>query len=360
MKKEQHTNNPLPTSLASLLVKWYRTNRRSLPWREDKDPYKIWISEIMLQQTRIEAVIPYYYRFLSELPTVNALAEVDDDRLMKLWEGLGYYSRARNLKTAAKEMVAVHGGTLPANYTALRALKGIGDYTAGAIASIAFGLPEPAVDGNVLRVLMRVTGREDDIALSATKKQVTEWLRAIYPTGKDAGDLTEGLMELGERVCIPAGIPKCDECPLRKHCVSYPTGLWQTLPKKSPKKEKRTEDYTVLLLLHEGKVALRRRKDSGLLAGLWEFPSLSGIASKEQVLQYAMEWGLQPRHVKPAISASHIFTHIVWKMTGFSVDCESAPSDFLWVSPEELQSDYALPTAFKAYQNHFLKRKTDD
>ena len=355
MKKEQHTNNPLPTSLASLLVKWYRTNRRSLPWREDKDPYKIWISEIMLQQTRIEAVIPYYYRFLSELPTVNALAEVDDDRLMKLWEGLGYYSRARNLKTAAKEMVAVHGGTLPANYTALRALKGIGDYTAGAIASIAFGLPEPAVDGNVLRVLMRVTGREDDIALSATKKQVTEWLRAIYPTGKDAGDLTEGLMELGERVCIPAGIPKCAECPLRHLCASQKEELWRVLPKKSPKKEKRTEDYTVLLLFSDGKFALRKRQTEGLLAGLWEFPNLVGHRSSEEILRFAEETGLSPIEIRPSVKASHIFTHIVWNMQGYFVECENPSSDFLWVSPEELREEYALPTAFRAYRKEVLK-----
>ncbi|MBR2354552.1 MAG: A/G-specific adenine glycosylase [Clostridia bacterium] len=348
-------NNPLSVHLVSPLVQWYRQIRRSLPWREDKDPYKIWISEIMLQQTRIEAVIPYYHRFLAELPTPTALAEVDDDRLMKLWEGLGYYSRARNLKAAAKEIVSTHGGSLPADYASLRALKGIGDYTAGAIASIAFGLSEPAVDGNVLRVLMRVTGREDDIALAATKKNVTEWLRAIYPSGADAGDLTEGLMELGERVCIPAGIPKCAECPLRDQCAAYPHDLWQTLPKKSPKKEKRTEDYTVLLLTCQGKVALCKRPDSGLLAGLWEFPNLSGTLSEKEVLKRLTDQGLSPKGIHSTVNASHIFTHIVWQMKGFSVECESPSEDYTWVTPEELRDDYAIPTAFKAYQAYFLK-----
>ena len=355
MKKEKYSSNPLPPALAPLLVEWYRKNRRSLPWREDKDPYKIWISEIMLQQTRIEAVIPYYHRFLAELPTPTALAKADDDRLLKLWEGLGYYSRARNLKAAAEEIVENYGGALPASYSSLRSLKGIGDYTAGAIASIAFGLPEPAVDGNVLRVLMRLTGREDDIALTATKKQVTEWLREIYPTGNDAGDLTEGLMELGERICIPAGIPKCSECPLRDHCASFPTDLWQTLPKKSPKKEKRNEQYTVLLLIHENKVALRKRPSSGLLAGLWEFPSLSGTLSENEIWDYTERMGMAPKRIAPSVNASHIFTHIVWQMTGYALECAHPSDEFLWVSPEELREDYALPTAFKAYQAYFLK-----
>ena len=354
MTKKEKRSNPLPSRLVEPLTAWYRQTRRLLPWREDKDPYKIWISEIMLQQTRIEAVIPYYHRFLSELPTPSALASVDDDRLMKLWEGLGYYSRARNLKAAAKEIVAIHEGALPADYTALRALKGIGDYTAGAIASIAFGLPEPAVDGNVLRVLMRLTGREDDIALAATKKQVTEWLREIYPTGEDAGNMTEGLMELGERICIPAGIPKCAECPLRDLCASYPEDLWQALPKKSPKKEKRTEAYTVLLLCHEDKIALSKRPDSGLLAGLWEFPNLNHACDEEEILRYAESLGLTPTAVTPAISTSHIFTHIIWQMNGFLVSCNTPSEEFTWVTPAELRSTYALPTAFKAYRAFYL------
>ena len=355
MKKESKKINPLPSELVSPLVAWYREHRRSLPWREDKDPYKIWISEIMLQQTRIEAVIPYYYRFLSELPTPAALASVEDDRLMKLWEGLGYYSRARNLKAAAVEIVEGHGGALPADYAALRALKGIGDYTAGAIASIAFGLPEPAVDGNVLRVLMRLTAREDDIAQGATKKAVTEWLRAIYPTGADAGDLTEALMELGERICIPAGIPKCAECPLASLCLSKEKELWRSLPKKSPKKEKRTEEYTVLLLRSEGRIALRKRSDGGLLAGLWEFPSLTGFLSESDALRFAEEHGLAPKTVIPSVSSSHIFTHIVWSMKAFEVECDNPSPEFSWVTPDELRQSVALPTAFRAYRKRILE-----
>ncbi len=355
MAKGNEGKNPLSPALVEPLVAWYRQTRRSLPWREGKDPYRIWISEIMLQQTRIEAVIPYYHRFLSEVPSPAALAELADDRLMKLWEGLGYYSRARNLKAAAKVIVAEHGGSLPADYAALRSLKGIGDYTAGAIASIAFGLPEPAVDGNVLRVLMRVTGREDDVAEAATKKRVTLWLRAIYPQGEDAGDLTEGLMELGERICIPAGVPRCAECPLRPLCVAHRDGLWQELPRKSPKKEKRTEEYTVLLLLHNGRVALRKRPDSGLLAGLWEFPNLSGKRSREEIEDFLTDRGLDPHALTPSVNATHVFTHVTWHMTGYAAECGRPSEDYVWVSAEELRGAYALPTAFKAYRNTLLE-----
>ena len=206
---------------ASLLTDWYRAEGRELPWRTDPSPYHVWLSEIMLQQTRIEAVIPYYERFLAVCPTVTALSEVDDEVLMKLWEGLGYYSRARNLKKAAKQVVEQHGGELPADYAALRALPGIGAYTAGAIASICFGLPEPAVDGNVLRVVTRLTADESDITKEATKRAVTEALRAVYPTEPDqAAAMTQALMELGERVYIPGGVPRCAECPLGASCLA--------------------------------------------------------------------------------------------------------------------------------------------
>ncbi len=344
------TNNPLSPELVEPLIGWYRSVRRNLPWRETKDPYRIWISEIMLQQTRIEAVIPYYHRFLAAVPDPKSLAELPDDRLMKLWEGLGYYSRARNLKAAAREITDRYGASLPADYQALRALKGIGDYTAGAIASIAFGLPEPAVDGNVLRVLMRLCGREDDIALASTKKQVTEWLREIYPTGDAAGDMTEGLMELGEQLCIPAGAPKCAECPFRDRCVARRDDRWQELPKKSPKKEKKTEQYTVLLLCREGRIALRKRPNSGLLAGLWEFPTLKGHLDEAELGEQLQRQGITPLSVTPSQTATHIFTHITWHMIGYTVACDAAPTDLTWVTPEELHQSYALPTAFRAYQ----------
>ncbi|MBQ9085768.1 MAG: A/G-specific adenine glycosylase [Clostridia bacterium] len=351
---KQQTSPILQKELIEPILTWYRQNRRMLPWREGKEPYRIWISEIMLQQTRIEAVIPYYHRFLEELPTVEALANVPDDRLMKLWEGLGYYSRARNLKKAAIQTVNEHGGVLPPDFDALRRLSGIGDYTAGAIASIAYGLPEPAVDGNVLRVVMRLTGREDDIAQASTKKEVTEWLREIYPSGEDAGDLTEGIMELGEKICIPAGVPKCDECPLREQCVARRDNTWSTLPKKSPKKERRTEDHTVLILHCDGKIALRKRPKEGLLAGLWEFPSLSGKRSVQEIEELLQGKSLAPEHIIPCGDATHIFTHITWNMTGISVQCSLPSDEFFWFTPDELRRDVAIPTAFRFYLRYIL------
>ena len=208
----------------SLIPEWYSAGRRLLPWRQDPTPYHTWIAEIMLQQTRIEAVIPYYERFLRELPDVSALAAVPEDRLLKLWEGLGYYSRARNLKKAALLLMEHYGGELPASAAELRKLPGIGDYTAGSIASISFGLPEPAVDGNVLRVMTRLLACADDIAAPATKRAVTELLRAHYPSGDDAALLTEGIMELGETVCLPNGSPLCERCPLRGLCLAHQEG----------------------------------------------------------------------------------------------------------------------------------------
>lgn len=349
------SKNPISAKIIAPLLAWYRQTRRLLPWREGKDPYRIWVSEIMLQQTRIEAVIPYYHRFLSEIPSVAALAAVDDDRLMKLWEGLGYYSRARNLKAAAIQMTDRHNGTLPADFSALRKLSGIGDYTAGAIASIAFGLPEPAVDGNVLRVIMRLCGRDDDIALQTTKKQVTEWLREIYPSGADAGDLTEGLMELGEKICIPAGMPKCAECPWQSICLANRDERQNELPKKSPKKERRTEEYTVLLLINQGKVAIQKRPKKGLLADLWEFPNLLGHRSIQDVLKNIEARGLSPTKIEPCESASHIFTHITWNMIGYVVTCDVPSPDFLWISVENLQKEIAIPTAYRAYLRRLLE-----
>jgi len=231
--------------LISPLLSWYEKNKRPLPWRNDPTPYHVWISEIMLQQTRIEAVIPYYERFLRELPDIASLAAVPDDRLMKLWEGLGYYSRARNLKKAACALMEKYGGQLPDSAEELRRLSGIGDYTAGAIASISFGKPEPAVDGNVLRVIMRYLGKTDDIALQATKKETAAALRAVYPSGNAASNLTQAIMELGESVCIPNGQPKCECCPLSSLCVAKTENLTDSIPVKSPKKPRKQEPKTV-------------------------------------------------------------------------------------------------------------------
>ena len=333
---------------AALLIPWCRERRRDLPWRRDASPYRVWISEIMLQQTRIEAVIPYYERFLAELPDAAALAAVPDDRLMKLWEGLGYYSRARNLKKAAQLVTDVYGGELPRSAAELRKLPGVGDYTAGAIASIACGEPEPAVDGNVLRVVMRLTACGDDVLSQKTRRRVSDALRAVYPRGEAAGLLTEGLMELGETVCLPNGAPLCGSCPLKELCLARREGREEELPRRSPKKERRIEEKTVLLLRCGERYALRRR-EKGLLAGTWEFPNLPGKQDAQRVRAALAEQGLPAEEIRPCGESKHVFTHVEWHMTGYSAVVSVQSGEYEWKTPEEIRAGCAIPTAFKAY-----------
>ena len=342
-------SNPTLSSIIPSLLSWYPARRRALPWRTDPTPYHVWLSEIMLQQTRIEAVIPYYHRFLEAFPDVASLANADDDRLMKLWEGLGYYSRARNLKKAAEAIVRDHGGTLPKTADALRKLAGIGDYTAGAIASIAFGEPEPAVDGNVLRVITRVLACDDDITLGSTKKAITEALRTVYPSGKDASDLTQALMELGEEICIPNGRAKCELCPIREHCRAHAEGTVERFPVKAPKKPRRQEKLTVLLLSCRGKYAIRKRPRTGLLSALWEYPNASGWMDETTVAALLRENAIETVSVVPIGEAVHIFTHVEWHMHGYAAECTAEHPDLVWRTPAEILSDYAIPTAFRAY-----------
>ena len=335
----------------SLVTDWYAASRRLLPWRLDPTPYHIWVAEIMLQQTRIEAVIPYYERFLQELPDIPSLAAVPEDRLLKLWEGLGYYSRARNLKKAALILTERFGGALPASAAELRRLPGIGDYTAGSIASIAFGLPEPAVDGNVLRVITRLLACPDDISLPATKKAVSDLLRVRYPSGPDAALLTEGLMELGETVCLPNSFPHCGDCPLRLLCRAHCTGEELSYPVKAARKPRRVEEKTVFLFRSaDGRYAIRKRPANGMLAGLWEFPNTGGSLTEEQARAVAGAMELIPGSIVPAGKAVHVFTHVEWHMEGFLVDCPAESPCFLWRTPEEISRDYSLPTAFRFYQ----------
>ncbi|MBO7740349.1 MAG: A/G-specific adenine glycosylase [Clostridia bacterium] len=332
------------------LVFWYRENKKEYPWRVDATPYHVWVSEIMLQQTRIEAALDYYKRFISELPSVKALAGVDDERLMKLWQGLGYYSRARNLKKAAIQIMEKHGGELPSSAEALKKLPGIGDYTAGAIASIAYHQAEPAVDGNVLRVISRIILSYEDIMLPATKKSVTSLLKRVYPSGEEAALLTEGLMELGEQICIPNGEPRCEVCPIASHCRAFAEGKTAELPVREVKKEKRREEKTVLLLRsREGRYAIRKRPDKGLLANMWEFPVLDGTCAEGDVEGYLAEQGFSVEAVLPCGEAEHIFTHIVWQMVGFSVMVREEKSDYLWKSREEILAEYAIPSAYRYY-----------
>ena len=338
-----------------LLLAWYEKNKKALPWRNNPSPYHVWLSEIMLQQTRIEAVIPYYERFLKELPNIQALAEVPDDKLMKLWEGLGYYSRARNLKKAAIEIMEHHNGNLPEDAETLRKLPGIGDYTAGAIASISFGKPEPAVDGNVLRVIMRYLGKDDDISLQCTKKAVANELRVIYPCGENAKNLTQAIMELGEALCIPNGAPKCEFCPIAAQCEANIKNLTDSIPFKSPKKARKREEKTVFLLSCRGRYAICKRPETGLLAKLWEFPNTSGNLSEEDAFEHLSNLGLSPLSVAPSVDAVHIFTHIEWHMKGYVAECLYPSESFTWETKETILSQYAIPSAFRAYINHLKK-----
>lgn len=345
------------TAMERPLLSWYENHARVLPWREAPTPYRVWISEIMLQQTRVEAVKPYFERFIGELPDVASLARVEDDRLMKLWEGLGYYNRARNLKKAANQVMELHGGTLPADYDALLTLSGIGSYTAGAIASIAYRIPVPAVDGNVLRVISRVLADESDIASASVKKQTETILRKCMPADR-AGDYNQALMEIGAMICIPNGQAKCGECPLASVCLAKIRGIVSELPVKTKKKARRVEERTVLIIEDETAVSIHKRQDTGLLAGLYELPNLEGKLTEEEVRSYLKSLGIAGDGVtlKPLSKAKHIFTHVEWHMTGYRVTVKEQPlpDRFLNVEKKELAGSYALPAAFRAYTEKIL------
>ena len=331
------------------LISWYRENRKSMPWREDPTPYHVWISEIMLQQTRIEAAIPYYERFLKALPDVQALAAVSEEDLLKLWEGLGYYSRARNLKKAAMVIMERFGGVIPDDAESLRNLPGIGDYTAGAIASIAYGKPEPAVDGNVLRVMMRYTACNEDILEEKTRRRVRQELKEIYPAGQDAQRLTEALMELGEVICLPNTVPQCERCPLKALCEGKKQNRAAELPVRLVKTKKRTEEKTVLRLLAGGRMALRKRADTGLLAGLWELPNLPGHLTENEVRDALAAQGLNVLSAVPLGEGKHVFTHVTWLMTGYEVTLADPTGEYTWIDPARLTDAYAVPTAFRRF-----------
>ncbi len=340
-------NNGKLRQLPSLLLPWYLENRRELPWRKDREPYHVWLSEIMLQQTRVEAVKGYYSRFLAALPSIEALANCDDDALHKLWEGLGYYSRVRNLKKAAQVVIQQHDGIFPKTHAEVLALPGIGDYTAGAICSICFCLPTPAVDGNVLRVYARLMDDPSPIDLPATKKAVAQALAEIYP--KEAGDFTQALMELGATVCGPNKTPDCGNCPCREICLGYQHGTAESLPVKAPKKEKRQEDRTVFLLCCDERYALEKRPNKGLLAGLWQFPNVTGHLSTEQSLAAVEAMGLRPKEILREVSKKHIFTHIQWNMKGIYLEVSDTSGNFQWFTAEEINTQAALPTAFRQF-----------
>ena len=346
----------LSPAVVPLLVDWYRQNRRDLPWRHTRDPYPVLVSEIMLQQTRAETVKPYFHRFMATLPTVEALANADEPTLLKLWEGLGYYSRVRNLQKAARAVMERHGGVIPADFEALLKLPGVGRYTAGAVASIAYDIPVPAVDGNVLRVLARLTGDDTDILSPTAKKRAEATLAPLVPT-PDAGDFTQSLIELGALVCVP-GDPKCMDCPLHLLCEAKRTGRERDLPVRVAKTKRRVEDRTVLVIRQGNgdggiKIALRKRPAEGLLGGLYEFPCMSGHVTPEEVGKYLADLGLTPTAISPLPTAKHLFSHIEWRMVGFAVEVESIPTaveDWFFAPVSQLDDTYAIPSAYGAYR----------
>jgi len=334
------------TQLPIPLLEWYGEHARQLPWRSDPTAYHVWVSEIMLQQTRVAAVLDYYRRFMDAAPTVADLARMPDEQLMKLWQGLGYYSRARNLKRAAVQIVAQFCGEFPDKYEDIRALPGVGDYTAGAIASIAFGQAVPAVDGNVLRVVTRLTADPSDITLPATKRQVAEKLGEIIPTAQP-GQFNQAMMELGATVCIPNGAPLCDQCPAAEFCLARRKGLTDRLPVKAPKKDRKIEERTVFLVFYDNKVALRKRPAKGLLAGLWEFPN--ELAPAAHALS---DWEIAGTST-PGGTARHIFTHIEWHMAAVMVEAQNdrLPDGWVWAGRQELERQYAVPNAFRGFES---------
>lgn len=330
---EQLDKLPLP------LLLWFHENARVLPWRSDPTPYHVWVSEIMLQQTRVAAVLGYYERFLEALPTIRDLSECEEGVLLKLWQGLGYYSRARNLQKAARQIMVDFGGEFPQNYVNLRKLAGVGDYTAGAIASIAFGEPVPAVDGNVLRVVARLTDDHRDVTRPKTKESIRGALEKVIPRDMP-GDFNQAMMDLGATVCLPNGAPLCAGCPCAGFCAGYRKGAAEILPVKAPKRARRVEERTVWLIFYEDKAALRRRPAKGLLAGLWEYPNEVGEPSCPVA-----------GTVEFAAAGKHIFTHVEWHMKGYAVEAESdaLPQGWVWADKSELDGKYALPSAFEPF-----------
>lgn len=333
-------------ALPTLLVPWYRQNKRDLPWRQSTDPYRVWLSEIMLQQTRVEAVRDRYLLFLETLPTVTALAEAPEEVLLKLWEGLGYYSRARNLHKAAK-IVAESGGVFPRTAAELQKLPGVGEYTAGAIASICYGEQVAAVDGNVLRVVSRVLGSEAPIDDPTTKKKITASLTAVVPS-EGSSDFTQSFMDLGSAICTPRS-PRCELCPLAEICRAKARGMQEKLPKKKPKKERRSEEKTLFLLECDGAFAICRRTEKGVLQGLWQLPCIDGALRADDALAAAADFGVRPTLILRELHREHIFTHIRWDMVCYHLQCAEQSDHFVWAAPDELEQRYALPTAFRKF-----------
>ena len=386
MNSDKITETAYLQRIVPALMEWYPNHKRDLPWRVHPLPYYVWISEVMLQQTRVETVIPYYLRFLKKLPSVGDLAGCPPEELMKLWEGIGYYSRARNLQRAAKVVMEVYGGSIPGTKEELLKLPGIGSYTASAISSIAYGRCEAAVDGNVLRVSTRLLEDSACIDEPRVKKRWEEIWTAVMRQYQEShpeevsfpGTFNQAMMEIGATVCVPGGTPVCSRCPLSTFCLAHHHGGELLYPVRKTRRPRRVEKRTVLLLTDGGRIALRKRNGKGLLAGMWELPNAEGTLTREEALSYAEEFGLSPLRIRPLPHARHIFTHIEWEMTGWQVLAEtlddlktcgmeptghaptvmeaaadqtgsSVSGTWALASVQQAERQYAIPAAFSAY-----------
>jgi len=331
------------------LLSWYEQSKRVLPWRDNPTPYRVWISEIMLQQTRVEAVIPYFNRFIEQLPDVYALSDAEDDVLNKLWEGLGYYSRVRNLKKAAIQIVEHFNGDIPDNQKDLESLPGIGNYTSGAILSIAYQQHYTAVDGNVLRVFARLTVNRENIKDPSTKKEIKKLVLSLLPIDR-VGDFNQGLMEIGAKVCLPNGMPLCAVCPLQIFCKSYKQSIVHEIPAKQMKKPRRIEKKTVLIMSHKSTYAIEQRINKGLLAGLYQFPLLDGHVTLEEIKTKFKK----AENILKIESSKHIFTHLEWEMEAYSMSFTSNINNYVWVNKDEIENIYSIPNAFQKYKKMIL------
>lgn len=374
-KKPLSVEERLDASVKPLL-NWFEKEARKMPWRSNPIPYWVWISEIMLQQTRVEAVRPYFGRFMRDIPNIEALAAVEDERLMKLWEGLGYYSRARNLKKAAIICMEQYGGNLPTTYKQLLELPGIGSYTAGAIASIAYEQEVPAVDGNVLRVISRLLAAKEDITKQSVKKNMEDMLlELMHRNHPSPRQFTAALMELGALVCLPNGVPHCMECPWHSICLARMQNKTTEIPVKKKKAERKIEKKTVFLVQEDDLIAIRKRPDTGLLAGLYELPNIEGYCSEEEVTKMWQENLDCPVTVEKLKDGKHIFSHIEWHMQAYRIIPKNKEerktnskdifshntffvreknTDIFFVTQRQINSDYALPNAFKTWKKYWI------
>lgn len=340
------------------LLEFYDKQARELPFRDNPVPYYTWISEIMLQQTRMETVLPYFRKFIAALPDIRALAQAQDDDLMKLWEGLGYYSRARNLKKAAQIIVTDYGGQMPESYEELLKLPGIGPYTAGAVASIAFGLPVPAVDGNVIRVFSRILAYGEPVMTAKGRRVIHQAVEEVISTERP-GDFNQAVMELGATICLPNGAPLCGACPVKNCCRAYKTGTQMDYPVLPIKKNRRIEEQTVLLLTRDGQFLAEKRPEGGLLAGLLQFPMQPGHLTESQVEEWVRQLGFSDAKISLGIFSKHLFSHVEWHMTSYEVYVKDRfiredGEGPIWIEAQNLY-EITLPTAFRSFRRQMEK-----